>query len=372
MMRDDHIPDLRAAFPEMPDMCHDALMTAVRSVKEEEPVRKTTFRAVLIAAAIIVATMAMAVAASGLFGWTDFFAGYGNNILPDTARKIMSESWNTHAFTLGNVTFTTRELYCDGYIAMAATEITTADSSEALFASEPWDPIGANGDNGKQVAAQLGVEPSATWVEAAQQLGKKLYHVRAILEMPEDLMGDGGMEDPLFTENGLTYFSMAFMNGKAQGEKVDATLFLRVAEIDPATGEDVSKETAREAIAIPLEAPMEQATYKPAAAFAPGGYTFTGARATLMPAGLYIYADFTAPVSVKTDTMPDDLYMLWGNESPAWLDANGNRYPTGANLSSYLNIDNFPHVVYEDMLPLGEMPEKLILEVNGERVEVVR
>lgn len=372
MKHDDFSKDLRAAFPEMPDMCHDALMTAVRSVKEEEPVRKTTFRAVLIAAAIIVATMAMAVAASGLFGWTDFFAGYGDHILPESAQRILGESWNTHAFTLGNVTFTTRELYCDGYIAMAATEITTADGSDALFAAEPWDPIGANGDNGKQVAAQLGVDPKTTWVEAAQQLGKKLYRVRAILEVPEELMGDGGMEDPLHTSGSLTYFSMAFMNGKAQGEKVNATLFLRAAEIDPANGEELSRETAREALDIFLEAPMEQATYKPAAAFAPGGYTFTGARATLMPAGLYIYADFTAPVSVKTDTMPDDLYMLWGNESPAWLDANGNRYPTGANLSSYLNIDNFPHVVYEDMLPLGEMPEKLILEVNGERVEVVR
>lgn len=372
MMRDDHMPDLRTAFPAMPEDCHAALMNVARSVKEEEPVKKASFRAVLIVAMIIVATMAMAVAASGLFGWTDFFAGYGDNILPETAQKIMGESWNTHEFTLGNVTFTTRELYCDGYIAMASTEITTTGGSEALFAAEPWDPIGANGDNGKQVAAQLGVDPKTTWIDAAKQLGKKLYHVRACLEVPEELMGDGGMEDVLHAENSLTYFSMAFMNGNAQGEKVDATLFLRVAEIDPITGEDLSKETAREPVAILLEAPMEQATYKPVAAFAPGGYTLTGVRATLMPAGLYIYADFTAPENAKTDNYPDELYMLWGNESPVWLDANGDRFPTGANLSSYLNIDNFPYVVYEDMLPLGEMPEKLILEVNGERVEVTR
>lgn len=365
MKRDHDTINLRAAFPAMPEACHDALMNAARSVKEEEPVRKTSFRAVLIAAVIIIATMAMAVAASGLFGWTDFFAGYGD-ILPETARKIMGEESNVHEFTLGNVTFTTRELYCDGHIAMAATEITATDG--ALVAMEPWDPIGANGDNGKQTAAQLGVDPKTTWIEAAQQLGKKLYHVRAILEMPEELMGDGGMEDSLYTSGSLTYFSMAFMNGAAQGETVNATLYLDVTEIDLATEEEINKGTARQAIDIFLEAPMEQLTYTPAEAFAPNGYTLTGVRATLMPAGLYIYADFTAPA----DSDPNAVYDLWGNETPCWLDAEGNRYPTGANLSSYLNVENHPNLVYEDMLPLGEMPETLILQVNDQTVVVKR
>ena len=368
MKRDHDTINLRDAFPAMPEACHDALMNAARSVKEEEPVRKASFRAVLIAAIIIVATMAMAVAASGFFGWTDFFADYGADILPETAQRILGESWNTHEFTLGNVTFTARELYCDGYIAMAATEITTADGSEALFAAEPWDPIGANGDNGKQAAARLGVDPKTTWIDAAKQLGKKLYRVRAILEVPEERMGDGGMEDSLYTENGLTYFSMAFMNGKAQGEKVNATLYLAVTEIDLATEEEINKETARQAIDIFLEAPMEQLTYTPAEAFAPNGYTLTGVRATLMPAGLYIYADFTAPEGSD----PNAVYDLWGNETPCWLDAEGNRYPTGANLSSYLNVENHPNLVYEDMLPLGEMPEKLILQVNDQTVVVKR
>ena len=366
MKRDHDTINLRAAFPAMPEACHDALMNAARSVKEEEPVRKASFRAVLIAAIIIVATMAMAVAASGFFGWTDFFANYGADILPETAQRIMGESRNTHEFTLGNVTFTTRELYCDGYIAMAATEVAATDGS--LVAMEPWDPIGANGDNGKQAAARLGVDPKTTWIEAAKQLGKKLYRVRAILEVPEELMSDGGMEDPLYIENGLTYFSMAFMNGKAQGEKVNATLYLDVTEIDLATEEEINKGTARQAIDIFLEAPMEQLTYTPAEAFAPNGYTLTGVRATLMPAGLYIYADFTAPA----DSDPNAVYDLWGNETPCWLDAEGNRYPTGANLSSYLNVENHPNLVYEDMLPLGEMPETLILQVNDQTVVVKR
>lgn len=362
-MRDHDLTRLRDAFPAENPACCEALIAAARSVKEDEPVRKTTFRAAVMAAVIMIATVSMALAGS-LLGWTDFFAGYGD-IIPDSAQRIMTDAGD-HTFTLGGVTFTTRELYCDGYIAMASTQITAPDGG--LVAAEPWDPIGATGEDGKKAASALGVAPSVTWVEAAQQLGKKLYSVRAILEMPEELMGDGGMEDPMYADTGMTYFSMAYMNGAAKGDAVEAAMFLRVAEIDPATGEEMSKQTARETIRIALEAPIAQTVYTPEAPFAPNGYTLTGVRAVLMPAGLYVYADFTAPEGAA----PDAVYDLWGNETPRWLDADGNPIPTGADLSSYLNVENHPAVVFEDMLPLGEMPQRLILQVNDETVEVVR
>ena len=364
MKRDFDVPDLRAAFPPENDACRDALMRAARSVKEEEPVKKASFRAVAIAALIIVMTMAIAMAAGSLLGWTDFFADYGD-IVPDAAQRIMNDAQG-YTFTVGGVTFATRQLYCDGYLAMASTEITAPDG--ALVAAEPWDPIGANGDNGKRIAALLGVEPSTTWVDAAKQLGKKLYSVRAILELPAELSGGEGMEDPMYSEAGLTYFSMAYMNGAAQGDTVAATMFLRVAEIDPATGEELGKETAREAVSIALEAPIETAVYTPEATFAPNGYVLTDVRAELMPAGLYISADFTAPEG----SAPDAVYELWGNETPRWLDADGSPYPTGVNLSTYLNTENHPTVVFEDMLPLDALPASLILQINNETVEVTK
>ena len=363
MMHGHDMNRLRDAFPAENPACRDALLAAARSVKEDEPVRKVSYRAVLLAAAIIIATVSIAVAAGQLLGWTDFFAGYGD-ILPESAQRIMGEKWNEHTFTVGGVTFTTRELYCDGNIAMASTEITAPDG--ALVAAEPFDPIKANGENGRQAAERLSVAPETTWLDAAKQLGKKLYSVRACLEVPQELMGDGGMEDPLYSETGLTYFSMAFMNGTAQGEMIEATLFLRAAEIDPATGEELSVETARETVAIFLEAPVAQAVYTADAPFAPDGYVLTGVRAELMPAGLYIDADFTAPEGAA----PDAVYDLWGNETPRWLDASGEPYPTGVNLSSYLNVERHPAVVYEDMLPLGELPDSLVLEVNDQRVTV--
>ena len=73
MKRDMENLNLRNAFKPTPDKCHNALMTAARSVKEEEPVKRATIRTILIAACIILATMAIAVAATNSFGWKDFF-----------------------------------------------------------------------------------------------------------------------------------------------------------------------------------------------------------------------------------------------------------------------------------------------------------
>jgi len=189
-----------------------------------------------------------------------------------------------------------------------------------------------------------------------------------VLEVPEALSTGEGMEDGLYNENGLTYFPMAYMNGTAQGDQVHTELYLRVSEIDLQTGEEKSKEFIREPLDIPLEAPLAQQIYMPAEPFAPDGYVLESVRAELAPAGLYVYAAFTAPEGAK----PDDVHEKWGNEETAWLDSQGQRYPTGVNLSSYLNTENFPAVVYEDMLPLGELPEKMILQIGGRQVEVTR
>jgi len=71
MKRETELLNLRNAFPDEPESCHEALVQAARSVREDEPVKKVTFRAVLIAALIIAAMMAVAVAANnaGLVDW---------------------------------------------------------------------------------------------------------------------------------------------------------------------------------------------------------------------------------------------------------------------------------------------------------------
>ena len=53
MKRDMDNLNLRDAFRPMPEETRNALMSAARSVKEDEPVKKATFRTVLIAACIM-------------------------------------------------------------------------------------------------------------------------------------------------------------------------------------------------------------------------------------------------------------------------------------------------------------------------------
>ena len=53
MKRDMDNLKLRDAFGSMPEETRDALMTAARSVKEEEPVKRATIRTVFIAVCVL-------------------------------------------------------------------------------------------------------------------------------------------------------------------------------------------------------------------------------------------------------------------------------------------------------------------------------
>ena len=81
--------NLRDAFAQEPDACHLALMQAACSVKEDEPVKKYTFRTALVAALIIAALMTVAIAAT-TGGLTDWFQKHYNAVLPQTAQEILN------------------------------------------------------------------------------------------------------------------------------------------------------------------------------------------------------------------------------------------------------------------------------------------
>ena len=86
MKREQSSYDLRKAFAPMPEECRQALMDAARSVKEEKPTKRASSRAILIAAIIIVATMAAAFAATQL-GWVDFFGSNYGVTVPQSRRR---------------------------------------------------------------------------------------------------------------------------------------------------------------------------------------------------------------------------------------------------------------------------------------------
>ena len=161
--------DLRAAFPEMPQDCHDALLRAARSAgTEETKMKHFTVKTVLLTALLVIFTTTAAVAATEALGWTDFFSQYYGTQVPAAAQRIMKEEWNRHHFSLGPVSYDVQELYCDGHIAMASTVIKMEDGGKALLLGEgfePSDALGANGENGAALAGQLGLSPSATWLD---------------------------------------------------------------------------------------------------------------------------------------------------------------------------------------------------------------
>ena len=358
--------NLRDAYPEMPQECRDALLFAARSVQEEKKMKKFTFRTLALTAALLLLTAAAALAAADALGWTDFFRiHYSDTRLPEAAQRVLGEQWNRHTFPLGPLTYTTHELYCDGHIAMASTEIRLADGGRALLAGDPSDPIGANGENGAALASRLGVAPETTWLEAAKQLKLPLYRVRAILEAPPALDGGEAWEDALWNEDGgMTYFSVPSLNGQAQGEKAAFQLYLYAAEMDPATGEEKTTLRSRENLDIFLEAPLAFCDYAPETGADLGGFALTSVHGELMPAGLYLTSTYTAPDSATRDQAIETLYQA------EWLDENGTPLPWGVILGGGVELESWPQVSMTQMLAADALPDTLILRVGSQEITV--
>ena len=362
MKRDLDNLDLRGAFKPMPDECRNALITAACSVKEEEPVKRITIRTVLIAACIIIATMAIAVAAGQIFGWTDFFSEYYGSPVPETAQQIMKASGTT-TFTIGPVIFDVGGLYCDGYIATSSTVARLADGNTALLTGDdPYDAIGANGENGENVAEKLGVDPDISWADAAKQLDLPLYSVRATLEIPEELVGGEQYEDPMFNEDGsLTYFSCAMMNGKAYGENVDCEIWLRVAKVNLDNSEaDQDAVLEKKDIPIYLEAPIDTKDYNfPENTVIGNKFRLDSVKGILMPAGLYMFCNYTALDGATEDDAYDALC------DSMFVQEDGSDYPASMDLTGCIwDFDNWPVVEIREMLPLDHLPESVNLKLH--------
>ena len=371
--------NLQNAFPEMPQDCRDALLRAARSVKEEKNVKyvRFTFKTALIAALLIIAMTAVALAASGVLGWSDFLgAHFGEHVVPSTAVNAMNLE-EKKSYEVGPLTFTVTQLMCDGHIAVSATDIRTTDGSPALLTSEPYDPIGAWGDVSAVVARRLGVDPDLTWIEAAKKLNLPLYNVRASLET--DLAGSG-MEDPLWDENNnISYFSMAYLElGKPEGT-LKGELFLRVAPIDPETGEEVEAERAvrREKIEIPVSETLEEKVFRPETPFALQGMALNAVYAEHTVAGLYLTAEWTVDEGVQKACADENSRQDWlfevnpDAENVGWHDETGQPYPIGMSLSGSLDVDQWPNVLIGDMISVETMPHTLTM-ICGEQEIVLK
>ena len=367
--------DLKDAFPEMPQDCRDALLRAARSVKEEKNVKyvRFTFKTALIAALLILSMTAVALAASGALGWSDFLGvHFGDHVVPSTAVNAMNLE-EKKSYEVGPLTFTVTQLMCDGHIAVSTTDIRTTDGSAAILTSEPWDPIGAWGDVSAAVAQRLGVDPNLTWIEAAKQLNLPLYNVRASLET--DLAGST-MEDPLWDENNnVSYFSMAFLElGRPEGT-LKGKLLLRVAPIDLETGDMVDEKTVRirEEIEIPVMETLDEAVFKAETPVTLPGLTLDSVSAEHTVAGLYLTTHWMVDEAIQKACPDENSRREWFNSIDHevisdWQGENGQSYPIGMSLSGSMEMDQWPIVCIGDMISVEETPETLVMICDGQKV----
>ncbi len=358
MKRDMDNLNLRNAFGPMPEEIRDALMTAARSVKEDEPVKRATIRTVCIAVCVIVATMAVAMAAGQIFGWNDFFSkDYGTDI-PKTAQEIMAMcepvSWQE-----GDVIFTVRERYSDSRLAMITVEARLADGVKGILAADDFtEVIGAYGENSAAVAQKLGVDPSMTWMEAAKELNRPLYSVLAILETPSEFWGSEEYGDAMFIEDGsLTYFSLQPLNGQITDEEIKAQVYLRTKLVNLEDAEDDSNVT-EEYVDLPIHAEKTIATAEyiiPEDTRVLDAFRIDSIQAELLPSGLHFTTNLFALDGATQEQAEDDLRLNIVKE-------NGEDYPTGITLTGgFANLDTWPQIPYVQMVTLDQIPETIHL-----------
>ncbi len=365
MKRDMDNLNLRDSFGPMPEETHHALMTAARSVKEEEPVKRATIRTVCIAVCVIAATMAVAMAAGQIFGWNDFFKkDYGADI-PKTAQEIMA-SCEPVTWQEGDVIFTVRERYGDPKLAMISVEARLADGVKGILAADDFtEAIGAYGENSAAVAKRLSVEPSVTWMDAAKELNQPLYSVCVMLEIPSELWGGEEYGDPMFNEDGsLTYFYLQPLNGQITDEEMKAQVYLRTKLVNLEDAEDDTNVT-EEYVNLPIhmEKTIAMADYiVPEGTKVLDAFRIDGIQAELLPSGLHFTTSLTALESATQELAYDMMSVNIVKE-------NGEDYPTGITLSSgFSNLDTWPQILYTQMISVDQIPETIHLvfpDANG-------
>ena len=341
------------------------------NAKGEKPVgKKISATMILVIVLITITTAALAVAAGQFLGWFDFYSMFYKIDVPEVARQVMKDS-GEQQFTLGPVTFTVCELYCDGYTALASAKVSLAEGDDALVTGDaPNEYIGVNSETGDEYADSLGLPRETTWAEAAKQLGRRLYVVDVMLEMPEELYGSESMFGAMTGSDGkATCFTMYSMNGKAYGEKVDARMYLSVREYDVEREDYLEGVEEYEDVSIYLEAPIDTKEYEVPADLVMGDrFRLDSVQAVRMDAGVYVVSTFTA-LEGATERQAEQL--LTGMEP---VQADGEELPFGLNLTGTIpEYSEWPKITAWRMTSVNEIPETLILtipEVNGTLTKV--
>lgn len=347
-------PDLKKSFPPMPDDCYQALMHAARSVKEENPVKKTSLRAVLIAAVILILSMAAALAANQL-GIIDIMPKF-RAALPEAATALLAKTENK-VYTLGPLTMTLRELLADGRVVLMTTQANTADGALALLMP---DGIDFHDRLPESEARRLKVPEDTSFLDAARQNKLPLYSTTSYLEIDYALHSGEEMRAEHYGGDGaLLQVEMLQTNPGLVKESVDAALTLTVREVDPASGEFVKDSDWRveEKISIPVSQLIAEKTYVPDGEAILDGYSIKSVKAEQTVAGIYLTTLVEAGESTNRDNAHQVLY-TW-----EFVAADKQPFPGGISMSGSVVDDAWPTVTLHQMIGVGNLPD--ILKLSG-------
>ena len=346
--------DLKQAFSPMPDDCYQALMHAARSVKEEEPVKKTSFRMVLIAAAILILTMVVALAANelGIINFMDRFRAR----LPESALDLMAKTENK-TFAVGPLEITLRELLADGRVVMMTAHANKADESPAVL-------VAGSGDMSDRIpeseAKRLKLPQETTFIEAVRQIKAPLYIVYPYLTIDFELLHGEEMMAEFYAEDGaLLQMQMLQTKPDQINETLEAMLTLHVREINPETGEQVEGRDWRvdEKISVPVNKTVTEKSYTPDGNALLDGYTVKSLKAEQTVAGIYLTTQAEAGPGVKRENVYQTLY-TW-----EYRTVDDKPFPDGISMSGYLVDDAWPVVTLHQMIGLGEFPD--VMKLSG-------
>lgn len=382
MKRDMNELNLQHAFPPEPEGCHQALMQAARSVREEEPMKKYTFRTALIAALIIAAMMAVAIAATngGLVGW---FQNDYHATLPQAAQEILNATEKS-TLEAGPVLFTVNELLCDGKIAYLTAEAQLKEPGSALLYPDCDDIYGRIGEVMARRLNHPDINEKTTWLEAAQITGLPLYNVGAWLELEEsalDMTGEEMAAGSVLENGNILLVRMIYFIEEYPGETLPVEAVARTLEFDMQTEDFIRNPDwkAAEKRDISIHGVTAEKRYAPdQPTVLSEVFTLTGATARQTCAGVYVYlcADAASPMTLE------DLWQLnfeWGV-----LNADGSRFPTGISLTAELldgSGNRFPTEVppeeiefssiqYMMMITADTLPDSLIVTDGSTSVAV--
>lgn len=379
MKRDMENLNLRNALPGEPEACRQSLILSARSVKEEEPVRKLTFRVVLLTVLIVAAMMTAALAAggSGLAAW---YQSYYNALLPKTAQDILSEE-NSFVMQAGPVKVTADGFLCDGKILYMTADAQLQPEHPALLypSSDDW-----NGRIGEVWAQMLGhpdIHAETTYLEAARVTGLPLYCVSTwiepLVDVPQgEAMGDGQMQ----TDGTLMTVIMRYFHEVYEEDTLPVKISIDVWEVDLDTLEAAPDSAWHEErdVSVAVHGVTEEKRYVPdETACLSERFRLDEVTAKKTAAGVYV------TIRVKPDggmTYEDMMHMNF-----EWdvLNEKGVRFPTGLSLTreyldgqgKKLDGNTSAHMLLEEMqymlmITADELPQTMMITDGQVRITV--